>query len=84
MSDTSPEFQKMVDSHYRAMTPEQRVQLCSQMYDTARQIVEASLPPGLNREESRLAVARRFYAGELPEEALLAYARYGGDRSEGT
>ena len=83
MSDTSPEFQKMVDDRYRAMTPELRMRLCSQMYDTARQIVEASLPPGLSREEQRLAVARRFYAGELPEEALLAYARYGEDRSDG-
>ena len=82
MSDTSPEFQKMVDDRYRTMSPEQRVRLCSQMYDTARQIVESSLPPGLSREERRLAVARRFYAGELPEDALLAYARYGGNPSE--
>jgi hypothetical protein len=81
MSDTSPEFQKMVDNRYRAMSPDQRVRLCSQMYDTARQIVESSLPPGLTREERRLAIARRFYAGELPEEALLAYAFHGRESS---
>ena len=79
MSDTSPEFQKMVDARYRAMTAEERVRLASQMYDTARTIVESSLPPGLTREERRLAVIRRFYAGELPEEALLAHARFGSD-----
>lgn len=79
MSDTSPEFQKMVDDRYRAMSADERVRLCSQMYDTARQIVESSLPPGLTREERRLAIARRFYAGELPEKALLAYAFHGGD-----
>jgi len=77
MTDTSPEFQKMVDDRYRAMTPEERVRIASGMYDTARLIVESSLPSGLSREERRLAVIRRFYEGELPEAALLAYARYG-------
>ena len=76
MTDTSPEFQKMVDDRYRAMTPEERVRIASGMYDLARQIVESSLPPGLSREQRRLAVIRRFYEGELPEAALLAYARY--------
>ncbi len=84
MSDTSPEFQKMVDDRYRSMTPEERMCLVSQMYNTARLIVESSLPAGLSREERRLSIARRFYAGELPEEALLAHARYGRDSSEST
>ncbi len=75
MSDTSPEFQRMVDDRYRAMSPAERVQLASQMYDTARLIVESSLPPGLSHVERRLAIARRFYGEDLPEEMLQAYAR---------
>jgi len=81
MSDTSPEFQKIVDDVYKAMTPEQRVRIASDMYDTARLIVESSLPEGLSREQRRLAYIRRFYEGELPEAALLAYARYGSDQA---
>jgi hypothetical protein len=41
------------------------------MYDTARAIVLSSLPPGLSRREKRLAFAKRFYEGELPEAALI-------------
>jgi hypothetical protein len=67
MTDTSPEFQKMVDDRYRAMTAQERVRIASGMYDTARLIVESSLPPGLSREERRLAAIRRLYEGELPE-----------------
>jgi hypothetical protein len=29
------------------------------------------LPPGLSRREKRLAFAKRFYEGELPEAALI-------------
>jgi hypothetical protein len=41
--------------------------------------VLSSLPPGLNRRERRLAFAKRFYEGELPEAALIAYAEWDGD-----
>lgn len=79
MSDTSPEFQRMMDDRCRAMSPGERVLIASQMYDTARTIIESSLPPALTREERRLAVIRRLYAGELPEAAMLAHARFGSD-----
>lgn len=46
------------------------------MFETARTIVLSSLPPNLSRGERRLAVARRFYAGELPEAALIAHAEW--------
>lgn len=78
MNDTSPEFEAMVDERYRRMTPDERVRIAASMYDTARAIVLSSLPPGLSRRERRLAFARRFYEGELPEAALLAYADWEG------
>jgi hypothetical protein len=76
MSDTSPEFEVMVTERYRKMTPDERVRIAASMYDTARAIVLSSLPPGLSRRERRLAFARRFYEGELPEAALVAYAEW--------
>lgn len=46
------------------------------MFDTARAIVESSLPPNLSRRERRLAYARRMYGDELPEAALIAFAEW--------
>ena len=76
MNDTSPEFEAMVNERYRRMTPDERVRIAASLYDTARAIVLSSLPPGLSRRETRLAFARRFYEGELPEAAFIAYAEW--------
>jgi hypothetical protein len=78
VNDTSPEFEAMVNERYRRMSPDERVKIAASMYDAARAIVLSSLPPGLSRREKRLAFARRFYQGELPEAALIAYAEWDG------
>jgi hypothetical protein len=76
MNDTSPKIEAMIREKYRRMTPDERVRIAASMFQTARAIVESSLPPGLSRRDRRLAVARRFYAGELPEAALIAHAEW--------
>jgi hypothetical protein len=58
------------------MTPEERMLAASAMFDTARIIVESSLPATLSRKERRLALARRLYGNELPERALIAFAEW--------
>ncbi len=78
MNDTSPEMERMVTECYRLMTPGQRMRIASSMFETARAIVESSLPLTLTRRERRLAFARRLYAGELPDAALLAFAEWNG------
>ncbi len=50
------------------------MKIASSMFETARLIVESSLPPALTGRERRLAFARRMYGDELPEAALQAYA----------
>jgi len=84
MSDTSPEMERIVTERYRRMTPDQRIRIASSMFETAREIVESSLPPNMTRKERRLAFARRLYAGELPEAALQAFAEWtaGGPGAE--
>ena len=79
MTDTSPEIEKMVAERYRLMTPDQRMRIASSMFETARAIIESSLPPNLTRRERRLAFAKRLYAGELPDAALLAFAGWSGE-----
>lgn len=78
MNDTSPKMERLVAERYRQMTSDQRIRIASSMFDTARKIVESSLPPNLSRRERRLAFARRLYAGELPEAALQAFADWTG------
>ena len=70
----------MVAERHRQMTPEERMRIASAMFDTARAIVESSLPPNLSRREHRLAYARRMYGSELPDAALVAFAEWPEDR----
>ena len=76
MNDSSAEILKVVADRHRSMTPEERWMETSSLFETARKIVESSLPSGLTTEERRLAVARRLYQNELPEAALIAHAKY--------
>jgi hypothetical protein len=78
MNDTSPEMERIVSERYRQMSPDERMRIASSMFETARKIVESSLPAGMSRKERRLALARRLYEGELPEDALLAFAEWKG------
>jgi hypothetical protein len=76
MNDTPDDVAARVAERHSAMTAAERMRAVSASFEVARPIVESSLPPGLTREARRLAVARRLYAGELPEAALLAHARF--------
>ena len=78
MSDTSPKMERIVSERYRQMSADERVRIASSMFETARKIVESSLPAGMSRKERRLAWARRLYGGELPEKALVAFAEWKG------
>lgn len=78
MNDTSPEMERMVTERYRRMTPDERIRIASSMFETARKLIESSLPANMTRKERRLAFARRLYDGELPEAALLAFAEWTG------
>lgn len=80
MNDTSPKMAAMVAERHRQMTAMERLRIASEMFDTARAIVESSLPPSLTRRERRLALGRRLYGNELPEAALIAFAEWPENR----
>jgi hypothetical protein len=76
MNDTSDAISKIVSERYRSMTPAERWLVASSLFESARAIIQSSLPSSLTAEQRRLAVVRRLYNGELPEEALVAHANY--------
>lgn len=73
MNDTEPEFRKRYAARLAALAPHERVRLCADMFETARALVEASLPPGLDPSERRRRICRRFY-GDLADRAFPAAA----------
>lgn len=75
MSD-DPKVVAMIEARYRAMTPLERLEIASSMFDTAHAIVASSVPHDLSPEERRYAIAKRIYGNELTEAALRAHARH--------
>jgi len=76
MNDTAPIVAHLMRQRYASMTPEERMRIAASMYETARAIVESSLPSESTRAQRRYAIVKRFYGDELPEAALIAYATY--------
>jgi hypothetical protein len=76
MNDTSDAISQIVSERYRLMTPAERWLVASSLFETARAIIQSSLPSGPTPEQCRLAIVQRLYQGELPEEALVAHANY--------
>jgi hypothetical protein len=60
MNDTSPEMERIVAERYRQMSPEQRMRIASSMFETARKIVESSLPSGMSRKERPSCLGAAF------------------------
>lgn len=70
MRDTTPEFRRRVEEGYARMTPEDRVRVCTEMFDTAVALAEASMPEGLDPAERRFRLCERFYGRDLAARAL--------------
>jgi hypothetical protein len=74
MKDTSANFSALVAERHAQMSADDRMQIASDLFDTARRIIESSLPQTLSRRDRRLAVARRLYGQEVSEAAVNAFA----------
>ncbi|HEX9685789.1 MAG TPA: hypothetical protein VGA25_08060 [Burkholderiales bacterium] len=69
MKDTTSEFRKLVREGYARMAPEDRVRVCTEMFDTAVAVAAASLPEDLDPAERRFRLCERLY-GDLAARAL--------------
>ena len=66
--DTTPEFRQLMRQCFEAVGSARRVRMCADMFETARRIVEASLPENLDPAERRYRICKRFY-GDLADRA---------------
>lgn len=67
MTDTTPEAARLVRELCARKTGTERLRMGASMFETARALVLASLPPGLPERELRRRLCARFY-GELADE----------------
>lgn len=61
MDDTSPDVADYVRRRYEEMPAEKRFLIGIRMFDTARALVEASIPASVSGTERRRQICRRFY-----------------------
>ncbi len=71
MIDTPPQIERMVRDKIMARTGEERFIIGAQMFDSAREIMKASLPPDLPKPERQREVFRRTYGAESGIEKII-------------
>jgi hypothetical protein len=65
MTDTSPEIERIVRDKLMARSGEERFVMGAQMFESAREMMKASLPPGLSEAEQRRRLFQRLYGKEI-------------------
>ena len=69
MTDTPPEIAEMVRCRLMARTGAERFRMGVEMFEAARRMVLASLPPGLPEAERKRRLFERLYGQPLPAQA---------------
>ena len=65
MTDTAPEIERIMRDKLMARSGEERFLMGAQMFESAREMVKASLPRGLSEAEQRRQLFKRLYGKEL-------------------
>ncbi|PYL70791.1 MAG: hypothetical protein DMF22_08510 [Verrucomicrobia bacterium] len=68
MNDTPPEVERMLREKLMARSGEERFVMGALMFDSAREMVKASLPRGLSEAEQRRQLFKRRYGNEIEVE----------------
>ena len=69
VTDTSPEIERMVRNKIMARSGEERFIMGAEMFDSACEMVKASLPKNLSETERRRLLFKRIYGKELKIES---------------
>jgi hypothetical protein len=65
MTDTPSEIDRMVREKIMARSGEERFMMGAEMFESACEMLKASLPPGLTKTEQRRLLFKRIYGKEL-------------------
>ena len=65
MTDTPPEIERIMRDKLMARSGEERFVMGAEMFDSACEMVKASLPPGLSEVEQRRQLFERLYGTEI-------------------
>jgi hypothetical protein len=65
VTDTPSEIERMVRNRLMARSAEERLIMGAEMFDSAREMVKASLPKNLSVTERRRLLFKRIYGKEL-------------------
>jgi hypothetical protein len=65
VTDTLPEIERIMRDKLMARSGEERFVMGAQMFDSAREMVKASLPRGLSKAEHRRQLFKRIYGMEI-------------------
>jgi hypothetical protein len=65
MSDTPPEIERMLRDKLMARSGEERFIMGAEMFDSALEMVKASLPKDLSETEQRQRLFKRVYGKDL-------------------
>ena len=68
MNDTSPEIKEKIEEIYKNMSGEEKLLIALSMFETARELVIASLPEELSEKERRKELFLRFYGNDFDQE----------------
>jgi hypothetical protein len=65
MTDTPPEIERIMRDKIMARSGEERFIMGAQMFESACEMVKASLPHGLSETEQRRHLFKRLYGKEI-------------------
>lgn len=68
MKDTSKDVSNLYSSMLDKLTGQERMQMCSNMFDVARELIIASFPKDLSEKEKRRLLFLRLYGQDFSEE----------------
>jgi hypothetical protein len=70
VTDTLPGIERIMRDKLMARSGEERFVMGAQMFDSAREMVKASLPRGLSKAEQRRQLFKRIYGMEIDPETF--------------
>ena len=65
MTDTPPEIERIMHDKLMALSGEERFVMGAEMFDSAREMIKASLPKNVSETEGRRLLFKRIYGWEL-------------------